>query len=273
MEKHITAIESLSKEIRGRIIQMSHQARAAHLGSALSCVDILTTLYQRVLNIDPFNPKARGNDRFIMSKGHAVSVLYAVLAAHGFFPENLLEEYASPGSNLEEHPGVDGVPGVEIASGSLGHGLSIGVGMGLCAKIKKLDSKIFVLMSDGECNEGSVWEAAMFAAARKLDNICAIVDFNKWQATGRSCEVMALEPLRKKFEAFGWSCFEVDGHDVKALVELFEKPLFSSGKPVAVVAHTVKGKGVSFMEDDNNWHYRIPTKEEVLLSKKELGLI
>jgi transketolase len=164
------------------------------------------------------------------------------------------------------------VPGVEAATGSLGHGLPIGIGMAVAGRIRREDYRVFVLMSDGECNEGSVWEAAMFAPAQRLENLAVIVDFNKWQATGRSEEVMALQPLRAKWEAFGWSASEVDGHDVASLVQALRRVPDGSGKPVAIIANTVKGKGVSFMEDDNNWHYRIPTADEVTAAARELGL-
>ena len=251
---------------------MSHTARAAHLGSALSCVDILVAAYWGVLAIDPRRPEDPNRDRLILSKGHAAAALYAALAYRGFFPEALLETYAQPGSRLEEHPGPGCAPGVEVATGSLGHGLSLGIGMALAGRIQGRSYRVFVVMSDGECNEGSVWEAAMFAAAHRLDNVVAIIDYNKWQATGRSNEIMALSPLKQKWEAFRWSAYALDGHDLEALVNVLNRVPDGSGKPVAVIAHTVKGKGVSFMEDDNNWHYRIPTAEEVRRAWQELGL-
>lgn len=260
-----------ANEIRARVIQMSHDAGSPHLGSALSCADIVIALYFRILSIDPQNPKDENRDRLLFSKGHAASVLYATLAYRGFFPREDLCTFAQNGSVLAEHPPPTGVPGVEIASGSLGHGLPIGLGMALAAKRNKKNYRIFVLMSDGECNEGSVWEAAMFGASQKLDNVIAIIDFNKWQATGRSQEIMKLDPLKEKWEAFGWSAYEVNGHNFEELLRVLEKVPDGTGKPVAIVAHTVKGKGVSFMEDDNNWHYRIPNAEEVKKSFAELG--
>ncbi len=273
MNYTISELESIAKSIRGKIVEMSHKSRAAHLGSSLSCVDILVAAYWAALSVDPKKPSDPVRDRFILSKGHAASAIFATLAFKGFFPKDLLDSYATAGSCLEEHPGPRCVPGLEAATGSLGHGLSIGIGMALSGRIQRQSYRVFALLSDGECNEGSVWEAAMFAAAHSLENVVAIVDFNKWQATGRSCEVMALQPLKDKWEAFGWSAYETDGHDMNELVRILTNIPDGSGKPVAVVAHTIKGKGVSFMEDDNNWHYRIPTQEEVVMAKKELGLI
>lgn len=273
MPGKIAELESIARHIRGRIVEMSHKSNGAHLGSALSCVDILVALYWSTLNVYPDEPQHPDRDRLIFSKGHASLALFATLAFRGFFKKDLLDAYANPGSPLEEHPGPFCVAGVEAATGSLGHGLSIGLGIALAAKIQNRSYRTFVLLSDGECNEGSVWEAAMFASAKNLDNVCAIVDFNKWQATGRSCEVMALEPLSDKWKSFGWDAYEIDGHDMGSLVDTFSNILNDSRQPAAVVAHTIKGKGVSFMEDDNNWHYRIPREDEVILAKRELGLL
>lgn len=261
-----------ARRIRALALRMSHRARSAHLGSALSCADILAAAYWAVLRCDPLRPDDPDRDRFILSKGHAASALFAALAARGFFPEDLLGSYARPGGCLEEHPTPGCAPGVEAATGSLGHGLPIGAGMALAARIARRPSRVFVLLSDGECNEGSVWEAALFASAQRLDNLRVVVDFNRWQATGRSCEVMALEPLAAKWAAFGWSACEVDGHDPVALAEALGAPPAEPGRPTAVVAHTVKGKGVSFMEDDNNWHYRAPNDEELARALQELGV-
>jgi transketolase len=263
----------MARRIRGQIVEMSYKSKAPHLGSSLSCVDILVALYWGTLSIRPENHSAPDRDRFILSKGHAAAALFATLAFKGFFPKSLLTTYAIAKSCLEQHPGPGCAPGVEAATGSLGHGLSLGIGMALAGRIQDLSYRVFALLSDGECNEGSVWEAAMFAAGQRLDNVVTIIDFNKWQATGRSCEIMALEPLGDKWRSFGWSVFDVDGHDMTALLDVVKRCPDGSGKPVAVVANTVKGKGVSFMEDDNNWHYRIPTEYEVLRAKEELGLI
>lgn len=265
-------LDVLARRIRGRIIEMSNRAKTPHLGSSLSCVDILVAAYWGALRIDPKKPSDPDRDRFILSKGHAATTLFAALAYRGFFPESLLDRFNQNGGPLQEHPGVGCAPGVEAATGSLGHGLPIGAGMALAAKISGRPYRVFVCMSDGECNEGSVWEAALFTAARKLDNVLAVVDYNKWQATGRSNEVLALPPFREKWAAFGWDAVEADGHDLRALVELMNRPPDPKGRPRVIIAHTVKGKGVSFMEDDNNWHYRVPTEDEVAKARVELGL-
>jgi transketolase len=270
---NIQKLDKIAREIRGMLVEMSHRTGGAHLGSALSCVDILVAIYWNVLSIDPQSPDDPLRDRFILSKGHAASALYTTLAKRGFFPLDLLKTYAQHGSCLAEHPGPQCAPGVEVATGSLGHGLSIGLGMALAGRIQEQSYKVYVLMSDGECNEGSVWEAAMFAPIHRINNVIAVIDFNKWQATGRSCEVMAIEPLKQKWEAFGWSTHELDGHDLQELLTTLKNIPDNSSRPSVVIAHTVKGKGISFMEDDNNWHYRIPTAEEVLKAKKELGLL
>ena len=249
---------------------MSHHGRSPHLGSSLSCVDILVAAYFGALRIDPQRAADPDRDRFILSKGHAAPALYATLAERGFFPLDLLASYNRDGAVLGEQPSPGCVPGLEVATGSLGHGLSLGVGMALASRIQGRGYRVFAVLSDGECNEGSVWEAAMFAAAQKVDRVCVIVDYNRWQATGRSDEIMALAPLAEKWKAFGWTTQEVDGHDVEALQGLLENVPDGGGKPIAIIAHTVKGKGVSFMEDDNNWHYRIPNEEELAAALREL---
>ena len=261
----------LARRIRLHLVEMSHKAGTPHLGSALSCVDILVAAYFGSVRIDPSRPEDPLRDRCILSKGHAATALYATLAERGFFPLAWLDSFAQHGSQLAEQPAPHCAPGVELATGSLGHGLPVGAGMALAARIQKQDYRVFVVMSDGECNEGSVWEAAMFAPANGLDKLAVVVDYNKWQATGRSNEVLMLSPLVKKWEAFGWSASEVDGHDPRALAQALSQVPDGSGKPVAIIAHTTKGKGVSFMEDDNNWHYRVPKAEEVAAAKRELG--
>ena len=267
-----TDLEYISRLIRGKLVKISNKARTPHLGSSLSCVDILVAAYWSVLNINSKKPADPNRDRLIFSKGHAATTLYQVLNMRGYFSDDILESYAKPGGVLPEHPIYKSVPGIEATSGSLGHGLPIGLGMALDAKINKNSYRVYVLMSDGECNEGSVWEAAMLAPALNLENLVLVVDFNRWQATGRSQEITGISPLKDKFEAFGWSSYDVDGHDINALINVLKNIPDGSGSPVAVVAHTVKGKGISFMEDDNNWHYRIPNEEEVKASLMELGL-
>ena len=265
------ALDRIARRLRVRLVEMSHDAGTPHLASSLSCADIVTAAYWGVLGIDPEQPLDPARDRFILSKGHAATTLYAALAFRGFFPEAWLrDEYNVDGGRLAEHPGPGCAPGVEVATGSLGHGLSIGLGMALAARIRGMAYRVFVVLAAGECYEGSVWEAAMFAPAQKLDNVCVIVDYNKWQATGRSNETLALAPLCEKWRAFGWDAREVDGHDLPTLVGLMRQVPNGSGRPVALIAHTVKGKGVSFMEDDNNWHYRIPTDDELSKARQEL---
>jgi transketolase len=268
----IAALKTQAAKLRGKVVEMSHKAQAAHLASSLSCCDIVTAAYWHVLRIDPSKPNDPLRDRFILSKGHAATALYSALAFKGFFPLAELDTYCKDGGKLAEHPPANLLPGVEAATGSLGHGLPIGCGMALAGRIARQSFRVYALLSDGENNEGSVWESAMFAAAQKLDNVCVIVDYNKWQATARSNETLMLAPLRDKWAAFGWDAVEVDGHDIGQLVEHMRNVPNGSGKPVAIIAHTVKGKGISFMEDDNNWHYRAPTAEEVTLAHKELGL-
>lgn len=264
--------KELSSLFRARVIEMSHAAKAAHLASSLSCLDLVTVLYHSILNIDPHNPAWEDRDRFILSKGHAATALYVALAYKGFFPQDDLNTYGKAGSLLEEHPSPK-LRGVEAATGSLGHGLPIGCGMALAGRIKKQSYNTYVLMSDGECNEGSVWESALFAAANKLYKLCAIVDFNKWQATGRSQKVLALDPLAEKWKCFGWNVCEIDGHDHDQIINALKSFPDDHGKPTMIIAHTIKGKGVSFMEDDNNWHYRVPNQEEVQKAKTELGVL
>ena len=272
-EPDIQQLAKMAAHLRGTVIQMSHDAKSAHLGSSLSCLDILTAAYWHVLSIDPKNPTDKARDRFILSKGHAAMALYATLSNRGYFPVEELKTYNQDDGRLAEHPPANLLPGVEAATGSLGHGLPIGIGMAVAGRIHKRPYRVYALLSDGENNEGSVWEAAMFASAQKLENLCVIVDYNKWQATARSNETLMLSPLADKWRAFGWDAMEVDGHDVGELARRMQDLPNGSGKPVALIAHTVKGKGVSFMEDDNNWHYRAPTAEEVVLAHKELGLL
>ena len=271
-EKSIAELEGIARKLRFKLIEMSHAAGTPHLGSALSCVDILVAAYWKAVRINPADPANPLRDRFILSKGHAASALYATLAARGFFPENWLDSFARHGSPLAEQPSPGCAPGVELATGSLGHGLPVGSGMALAGKIQNRNYRVYVVMSDGECNEGTVWEAALFAPANKLDNLVVIIDYNKWQATGRSNEIMNLPSLRDKWAAFGWEASEIDGNDISAVVEALNKVPENGGKPVAIIAHTVKGRGVSFMQDDNNWHYRVPNQEEVQAAKKELRI-
>jgi transketolase len=273
MTPRILELEQIARNIRGRVIETSHRTQTPHLGSCLSCVDILVAAYFEILKINPAQPADSLRDRFILSKGHGAAALFQVLALRGFYPESMLDTYGEDGGIFAEHPPTPShLPGIEAATGSLGHGFPMGLGMALAARIRGQAFKVFALVSDGECNEGSTWEAAMLAASQKVENLMVIVDFNKWQATGRSEDIMGRSPLVEKWRAFGWSASEIDGNDMTALVARMGEVPDGSGKPVAIIAHTVKGKGVSFMEDDNNWHYRIPSADEVRAAKLELGV-
>jgi len=270
----MTVLERLRKKankIRFRVIENSAKTGTPHLGSCLSCVDILTALYfSKALDLDIKSIDNSTRNRFILSKGHAAPALFCTLAEKGIIAESAMLTYGENGSYLGEHPpSPEHLPGIEAATGSLGHGLPMGLGMALASRIQKKHFNVFVLLGDGECNEGSVWEAAMLASAQGVKNLCVIVDYNKWQATDRSNEVMSISPLDKKWEAFGWDVMSIDGHDFSAILHSI-KQMVNSDKPLAIIANTIKGKGVSFMEDDNNWHYRIPKEEEVAIAKMEL---
>ena len=266
-------LESTALILRKRLITVSAAAKIPHLGSCLSCVELLVALYFQELRIDPADPVDPDRDRFLLSKGHGAPILFQVLAERGFFPLERLDDFGKAGSVFHEHPPKPGyIPGIEAATGSLGHGLPMALGMALAARIQKRQTRCYALMSDGECNEGSIWEAAMLAAAQKVHTLTAIIDFNKWQATGRSQEVMALDPLAAKWEAFGWHAQEIDGHDFEEITSALSAARIETNRPSVIVAHTVKGNGVSFMEDDNNWHYRTPNPEELAAALAELGL-
>lgn len=260
----------LAARVRAEIIGLSCTARTPHLGSSLSCVEILLASLWHGVKLSPPQLQQMDRDHLVFSKGHAAMALYCSFIAHGLLAPEALKDYNQPGALLAEQPLPGGVPGIEAATGSLGHGLPLGVGLALGSRLKQHAHSTLVIMSDGECNEGSVWEAAMFAAGQQLENLTVVVDFNKWQATGRSREVLALDPLQDKWRSFGWKALEVDGHDLEALKAALQTP--HPRQPLAIIAHTVKGKGVSFMEDDNNWHYRIPKPEEWLQARQELGV-
>jgi transketolase len=251
----------LARRIRVHCVKMTGRANASHIGSALSTADILAVLYGKFLRFDPARPEWPERDRFILSKGHACTGLYAVLAETGFLSVEDLETFYQNGSPLAGHATHKGVPGVEISSGSLGHGLPMSTGMALAAKRDGADRRIYCMLSDGECDEGSVWEAALFAPHHKLENLVVIVDYNKIQSFGRVEEVIDLKPLPEKWQAFGWGVREIDGHNHDEIERAFAAVPFVPGKPSCIVAHTVKGKGISFMEDKLAWHYRAPRGE------------
>jgi transketolase len=261
----------VAKTLRAHAIRMVHHSKASHLGSCLSMADILAALYWRVLQIRPEQPEWNQRDRFILSKGHGAAILYATLAERGFFPLPELSSYCEAGARLTGHV-TSGVPGVELSSGSLGHGLPVGCGLALAAKREGSSSRTFVLVSDGELDEGSNWEAILFAPQHLLDNLTLIVDYNKIQSFGRVEEILELEPLADKFKAFRWAVREVDGHNLDEIVDTFASLPLERNRPSVIIAHTVKGKGISFMEDNLAWHYKSPSDEQVLMAMKELGV-
>ena len=260
----------ISKEIRKKVLKMAFEARASHIGSSLSEVDILTVLYFKILSIDPKNPWFDDRDRFILSKGHGVAALYATLSQKGFFPENILDTYCKEGGKLPGHSTRNCAPGVEVSTGSLGHGLPMGAGMALAGKRDKKNYRVFVLMSDGECDEGTTWEAALFASHHGLDNLIVIIDYNKLQAFGRTNEVLNLEPLKEKWQSFGWKVKEINGHNFSEIENALSRIPFEKTKPSLIIANTVKGKGISFMEDKLEWHYKNLTQEDYGKALKEL---
>jgi transketolase len=268
--KNLGEIKDLATAIRRHAIKMTSSGKSSHIGSILSIADILAVLYGHILKFDPENPKWDKRDRFILSKGHAGAGVYAVLAEVGFFSIKKLKTHYQDGSDLSGHVSHKGIPGVEFSTGSLGHGLSVGVGMAKAAKLESHDHKTIVLLSDGECDEGSVWEAAMFAAHHKLDNLIAIVDYNKLQSLDSISNTLALEPFASKWSSFGWSVIETDGHDHKMLIEEFINIPNNLFSPTVIIAHTTKGKGISFMENNVLWHYRSPFGEEYDEALKEL---
>lgn len=271
MRTETDSAAGLARRIRADTLRMVHAARASHVGTCFSAADILAVLYGRVMRVDPARPEWPDRDRFVLSKGHGAAVLYAVLARKGFFPVEWLDGYCRDDSPLAGHVTHRGVPGVEASTGSLGHGLSIGCGMALAGKRDGRPYKVFVMLSDGECDEGSIWEAALFAPQHGLDNLVAVVDYNKIQSLGRVEEVIDLEPFADKWRAFRWAVREVDGHDYGELEDALLGAPFEPGRPSLVIAHTVKGKGVSFMENRLAWHYKSPDAEQLREALAELG--
>jgi len=262
-------LRDFAKNIRLHAIRMISQSGASHLGGNFSMAEIVAVLYGAILRVDPQNPNDPQRDRFVLSKGHAAAGLYAALAEKGFFPNEWLDRFYCDGGKLSGHA-TKHVPGVDVSSGSLGHGLPIGTGFALAGKKRGKDYRSFVLLSDGECNEGSTWEAVMFAAQNQLDNLVAVVDYNKMQALGPTANIIDLEPFAEKWRSFGWETREVDGHDVDQLFNVLSKIPLQNGKPTCMIAHTVKGKGVSFMENELLWHYRTPKGNEYETALEEL---
>lgn len=271
MEKHkIDKLCGISRELRKDVVKMSYQASSSHVGSALSIIDILTVLYFEILNINIKNYKDISRDKFILSKGHASSALYAVLARKGFIGNKMLDTYYTDGSPLSGHPKKNSVPGIEVSTGSLGHGLAMGCGLALSDKNDNRQCKTVILMGDGECDEGSVWESAMFASSRNLNNLIAIIDNNKLQGLGRVDKITGLYSLQEKWRAFNWNVEEINGHDFNEIYKALKEAYKSQYKPTVIIAHTIKGKGISFMEDKLEWHYKSPNEEQYQSAIKEL---
>ena len=268
---NVEELQAIAKTIRRHIIQMIGEAKSGHPGGSLSAVEILVTLYWDVLQHDPANPAWKERDRFILSKGHAAPVLYSVMAECGYTPIDQLGSLRRLGSIYQGHPDRRYIPALEASTGSLGVGLSLGLGMAEAAKLDKSPTRIYVVLGDGEIQEGQIWEAAMYGAFHKTDNIVAIVDNNRIQLDGFVKDIMGIEPFADKWRAFGWHTIEVDGHDIAKLQAAFAEAAATRGKPTVLIAHTVKGKGVSFMEDNPKWHGVAPNKEEVAAALKEIG--
>lgn len=262
-------LQRLAKKLRRIIVEMVYQGKEGHIGCSFSCIDILIALYfGNILRIDPKDPLNPRRDRFVMSKGHGAAALYSVLAERGFLRPELIKNFCQQGKNLAVHVSSDW-PGVEVSTGSGGHGLSIAVGMALAAKYDKNDSKIFALVGDGECQEGSIWEAIMFAGHHHLDNLTLMVDDNNLQAFEETRQVINLDPFAKKFEDFGWKALTINGHDFDEILKAFRQS--NDGKPKAIVARTIKGHGVKSMENDPIWHGYVPNENEYLLILEELN--
>ena len=260
-----------ARRIRINALKAIHAAKSGHPGGSLSSADILATLYFGELNIDPKNPKMADRDKFVLSKGHAVPALYAALGERGFYEVNEMMTLRQVGSKFQGHPNMNKVPGIEMSTGSLGQGFSAAVGMAIAGKIDKNSGRVYVLTGDGELQEGIVWEAAMQAAHRKLDNLVAIVDLNGLQIDGKVSDVKCVCPVDEKFRSFGWNVINVDGHNFEELTTAFKEAKSSKGVPTAIIAHTHKGKGVSFMEDNAGWHGKAPSDEELAAAIEELG--
>ncbi|HUV05502.1 MAG TPA: transketolase [Armatimonadota bacterium] len=267
----IRKLEDKAREMRKDIIIMVGVAKSGHPGGSLSAADILAALYFHVMRYDAKNPKWPDRDKFVLSKGHACPVLYAALAEAGFYPKEEIITFRNINSRLQGHPDMKKLPGVEFTTGSLGQGLSGANGMALAGKLDKKDYRVFCMIGDGESQEGQIWEAAMAAAHYKLDNLVGITDFNGLQIDGRNCEVMTVTPLPDKWRAFGWNVIEIDGHDFTQILDALSPKSGVEGKPTMIIAHTIKGKGVSFMENVCDWHGKAPNEEQVKQALVDLG--
>lgn len=268
-EEDILELKETARKIRRNILEEVYLGKSGHPGGALSCADILTALYFNQMNIDPEKKDDPNRDRFVLSKGHACAALYATLAERGYFPKEELKKFRKLGSMLQGHPDMKHIPGVDMSSGSLGQGLSIANGMAMSSKIDEKGFRVYCLVGDGEIQEGQIWEAAMTSAHYKLDNLCLIVDNNRLQIDGKVEDVMNVEPIKEKFESFGFEVFEVDGNNIDELISVMQKAKTVKEKPSAIIANTIKGKGISYMEDQVAWHGKAPNEEEYLKALKE----
>ncbi|MBE6047691.1 MAG: transketolase [Clostridium sp.] len=271
MKKSKEELIQISNEIRKDIILMLTESGSGHPGGSLSIADVVTTLFFHELNIDPKNPKNEDRDRFILSKGHAAPVLYSALSRRGFFDREELKKLRKLGSKLQGHPNMNDVSGIDMSTGSLGQGISAAVGMAIAGKLDNKSYRVYTVLGDGELEEGQVWEAAMSAAHYKLDNLTAFVDFNGLQIDGDITKVMNPSPIDKKFEAFGWNVLVIDGHNYDEILDSIDRAKEFKGKPTVIICKTIKGKGVSFMENDASWHGNAPTLEQCNKAIKELG--
>lgn len=270
-DKHMDSLRLMSNQIKLDVMKMVHEAKDGHPGPAFSIADIITTLYFKEMKIDPQNPQWEERDRFILSKGHACPALYAALAHKGYFSTEELHGLRQMGRMLQGHPDMNKTPGIDMTSGSLGNGLSMGVGVAVAAKYRKKSYYTYVAMGDGELQEGLVWEAAMCASKYQLDHLIAFIDHNGWQSGGSIEEVSGLEPVLSKWQAFNWHCQVIDGHDFGQITQAIENAKNNKGKPSMIIAETIKGKGLSFMENDNSWHKRVPTDEQMAEAINVLG--
>lgn len=268
----ITHLTKLSKETRRQILKMIVKATASHIAPSYSIVELLVYLYEKVLRINPKRPNDPNRDKFILSKGWGISTLYSILVHKGFFDKKLLDSYCVNGDKMIAMTTINDIPGIEATTGSAGHGLPIGAGMAMGMKLNKIDRRVYVIIGDGECDEGAIWETALIAAHHKLNNLIAIIDYNKWQSFGRTNEVLNLEPLKAKWRDFNWEALEIDGHNFKEIESAITKSHQSKDKPTIIIAHTIKGKGLSIIEDNNDYHYKTPREKELKVAKKE-GLI
>ncbi len=266
----IEALEKIANEIRIDIIKTVYNAGSGHPGGSLSCADILTVLYFNQMNINPQEPKAEGRDRFVLSKGHCCPALYSTLAKRGYFKEDILQTFRKIDSNLQGHPDMNKVPGVDMTTGSLGQGLSIANGMAISSKMDSMGYRVYCLLGDGEIQEGQVWEAAMTSSKYKLDNLCVIVDNNNLQIDGDIQSVKGLNKIEQKFESFGFNVISIDGNNIEQIIDGFDRAKMTKGMPTAIIAKTIKGKGVSFMENNVAWHGKAPKEDEYKLAISEL---